>query len=155
MPKKYQKLVWYLLFAQALLAMLGSLYFSNFGDPIVNIAEGNFFGPLGFYPCRFCWWARILMYPIVALSLVGILRKDKHFTAYVLALSIPGLLLETYHYALQKFPALITDTCTVGSSCSTIEVEYFGFITIPFLCLIAFLVINILALVNTWMNRQK
>jgi hypothetical protein len=31
--------VFYLIFIQALLAVLGSLYFSNFGDPVLNIAS--------------------------------------------------------------------------------------------------------------------
>ena len=40
------KQIWWLriIFVQACLAMLGSLYFSNFGDPIANIAAGSLFG---------------------------------------------------------------------------------------------------------------
>lgn len=56
----------YVIFFQALIAMLGSLYYSNFGDPVANIQAGNFFPTEGGYePCSMCRWARILMYPIV------------------------------------------------------------------------------------------
>jgi|GEM_PF-5956613 len=33
----------YIIFIQSLIAMLGSLYFSNFGDPVANAQSGNLF----------------------------------------------------------------------------------------------------------------
>jgi hypothetical protein len=38
---------------------------------------------------------------------------------------------------------------STGKSCAATDVMYFGFITIPFLCLIAFIVIFIAAWLNT------
>jgi len=136
------RIVSYFIFLQALIALLGSLYFSNFGDPVENFKLGVFwlYG-YGFTPCQLCWWARILMYPLVPLSLVGILRKDPKFTSYILPLALPGILLETYHYLIQKTNLVNSTVCTDANPCSTLYVGYFGFITIPFLCLTAFVVI--------------
>jgi disulfide bond formation protein DsbB len=131
-----------LIFLQALLAMLGSLYFSNFGDPVENLKMGVFWlSGFGFDPCQLCWWARIMMYPIVPISLVGILKKDPKFTSYILPLAIPGLFLEIYHYLMQKTSIANPFACTGANPCNAMHVDYFGFITIPFLCFIAFAVI--------------
>ena len=45
----------------ALVATLGSLYYSEVR---------------GFIPCTLCWYQRILMYPLVAILLVGLLRRS-------------------------------------------------------------------------------
>jgi hypothetical protein len=152
----WQQLVWVGIFTQALVAMLGSLYYSTFGDPAVNAMAGNFF-PIGqgFHPCELCWFARILMYPLVPLSYMGIAKKDRRFTDYVLVLSVPGVLLDTYHYALQKLPIANFFTCSSANPCNAMEVNYFGFLTIPLLALIAFVVITVLAVVNSYLNYQQ
>jgi disulfide bond formation protein DsbB len=141
MSKKVRILSW-LIFSQALVAMLGSLYLSNFGDPVDNLKMGVFwlYG-YGFDPCQLCWWARILMYPIVPISLVGILKKDPKFTSYILPLAIPGFFLEIYHYLMQKTSIANPFACTGANPCSAMYVDYLGFITIPFLCFTAFAVI--------------
>lgn len=63
--------LWYALALQAVLAMLGSLYFSNFGDPLAGLFAGE-----GFDPCDLCRWGRILMYPLVPISLYAIFAKE-------------------------------------------------------------------------------
>lgn len=146
-----------LIAAQALVAMLGSLYYSNFGDPVKNIMKGMFFHDQGgLMPCHFCWWARILMYPLVAISFMGLIKKDNRFTDYVLPLAIPGLILELYHYYIQKMAVNPFIPCDVNNSCvATQAVDYFGFITIPFLALTAFTVIIVLSIINTVIERKK
>jgi disulfide bond formation protein DsbB len=162
MPETYhapvsrsQQLVWVGIFGQSLVATVGSLYFSTFGDIVANIQSGNLF-PFGdgFVPCDLCWYARILMYPIVVISYIGIAKQDRRFTDYILPLSILGILLDSYHYAIQKFPIPTFFTCSAANPCSALQVDYFGFITIPFLALVAFIVITILSLVNMRMNRR-
>ncbi len=94
-------------------------------------------------PCVLCWYQRILMYPLVLIIAVGILRKDKGLPFYVLPLSILGMGVALYQYLLQRgiLPNSIAP-CTLGVSCTTKYVEYFGFVTIPFLSLMAFGVIT-------------
>lgn len=133
----------YVIFFQALVAMLGSLYFEHFGDPVANAQAGNFFpAEGGFTPCNLCRWARILMYPIVWFSFFALLRKDKKIVNGLMRVSGAGILLETFHYLMQKTDLFnIEAFCTKANPCSALQVDYFGFMTIPFLCLIAFIVI--------------
>lgn len=138
---------------QSLFATFGSLYYSNFGDPIYNLSQGRVFADNGLEPCHLCWWARILMYPIVILSVVGLIKKDKNLPLYVLPLSIMGVLLEIYHYLLQKLPIETSEMCTLTNPCDALKVNYLGFITIPFLCLVAFAVITAAA-VHSYRKNQ-
>jgi disulfide bond formation protein DsbB len=84
----------YLAFGTALTAMLGSLYYSEI---------------VGFVPCTLCWYQRILMYPLVLITLVGIVKQDRSLPDYVLPLSVIGMGFSTYHYlrsALRELPGI-------------------------------------------------
>ncbi len=153
--ERQQGTVQYLIFLQALVATLGSLYYSTFGDPVKNLMMRNAFpSDNGLLPCELCWFARILMYPIVILSFVGMIKNDKKFTDYILPLSFIGILLDTFHYGLQKFNFVNPFGCTLSNPCNALQVQYFGFITIPFLALTAFIVITTLCLMNMWLNAK-
>ncbi len=153
--EKIQPWIWVGIFTQALVAMLGSLYFSTFGDIAKNLAAGNLFPvDAGLTPCELCWYARILMYPIVILSYIGLVKKDKKFTDYILPLSAIGIALDSYHYAIQKLPIGTIFGCSLTNPCNALQVNYFGFITIPFLALVAFTVITALCLMNAYINHQ-
>ncbi len=124
-----KKIFLYAAWAQALIATLGSLFFSEV---------------LKYPPCVLCWYQRICMYPLVLILLTGILKKDKNLPDYVLPLSIIGLLISIYHNLL--YYKLIPENmapCVAGISCTTKFIEWFGFVTIPFLSLVAFLVITV------------
>lgn len=149
-----QPLLWVGIFLQSLVAMLGSLYYSTFGDPVVNFAAGKLFQLEGLTPCELCWYARILMYPIVFISYVGIAKKDRHFTDYLIPLVALGIPLELYHYAIQKLPIPTFFTCSSVNPCNALQVNYFGFITIPFLALTAFLILAVLIGLNMSINRR-
>jgi len=112
------------------LAMFGSLYFSEV---------------LKFPPCVLCWYQRIAMYPLVVIFLVGIVMKDKLVHLFAFPLVILGLIISSYHNLL--YYGLVPESqapCLAGVSCTTKFIEYFGFVTIPFLSFISFLVIFIL-----------
>ena len=132
-----------IIFIQSLIATLWSLYYGYFGDPVINITTGQLFNPLnGLTPCELCRYARILVYPIVFISGIWLLHRAYQSTiSYILPLSILGIWLEIYHYSLQKFSISTQFTCTYANPCNALEVNYLGFITIPFLCLIACVVI--------------
>ncbi len=139
------------IFLQALLAVLSPLYFSNFWDPVYEYTTGTWFdSENAFYPCQLCWWARIMMFPILPLSLFALFSRSKAILRYIHLVTIPGILLELFHYVLQK-PQLIGSSglenpfwCTDANPCSALEVDYFGILTIPFLAFLAFLTIHIL-----------
>jgi disulfide bond formation protein DsbB len=119
----------YIAWTQALIATFGSLYFSE----VMHLP-----------PCVLCWYQRIFMYPIVLIAAVGIIRRDKALATYVLPLSITGWLISLYHNLLyyKILPESITP-CQLGVSCTTRQIEWLGFITIPLLTFGAFTVINV------------
>lgn len=127
--KFLQKNARYIAWIQTLVAMLGSLYFSEIKH---------------YTPCVLCWYQRILMYPLVAIIAVGILRKDKNLPYYVLPLSGFGLLISGYHVLLQNgiLPEAVAP-CSIGASCLVKYTGYFGFITIPVMSFAAFLLITV------------
>jgi disulfide bond formation protein DsbB len=107
----------------AAIAMVGSLYFSG----------------SGLEPCRYCWYQRIAMYPLVLVLGVAVLRRDVGVWRYVLPLSVVGGLISTYHAALQLQPALEVVECSVGAACTLRYFAVFGWISIPWLAGAAFL----------------
>ncbi|MFY3792719.1 disulfide oxidoreductase [Ureibacillus sp. MALMAid1270] len=123
--------VWILYFAWfvSLVATLGSLYFSEIR---------------GFIPCDLCWFQRIFMYPLVVILGIGTFQSDTSVKKYVLPLSIVGSIISLFHYLEQKVPGFGgIKPCVSGVPCSAEYINWFGFITIPFLALIAFTLINI------------
>lgn len=112
----------------ALVASLGSLYLSEVR---------------GFVPCTLCWYQRILMYPLVFITFVGLLLQDEYVTRYVLPLSTFGILVAGYHYLMQWGVFSSGTACVVGVPCDGRYLNVFGFITIPFLALTAFTLITV------------
>jgi disulfide bond formation protein DsbB len=149
-------LLGYTIFLQALVGMLGSLYYSTFGDPVKNLLAGTAFpAHSGFAPCELCWFARVLLYPMVVISMVGLLKEDKKFTDYIMPLAGLGVLLEFFHYGLQKWNFPNPFQCTLSVPCDALQVQYFGFVTIPFLAGIAFLVIFSLCALMRWAQSEE
>lgn len=109
-------------------ATAGSLYFSG----------------SGLEPCRFCWYQRIAMYPLVAVLGVAVLRRDLGVWRYAVPLSAGGLLLAIYHAALQLQPALEVTECAVTAPCTLRYFAVWGWISIPWMAGAAFLWITTL-----------
>lgn len=129
-----------LIWVITLLATGGSLFYSEV---------------LGYVPCELCWVQRILMYPLVIIYGVAIIRKDAAIALPGLILSGIGICVSTYHYMIQKLPALQE----VGGACGNVPcnmqyVNYAGFITIPFMAGSAFLLIIILHIMLFVLKRR-
>ena len=80
------------------------------------------------------------MYPLVAISAYGLIRKDKGICFLTGALSLVGVLLAGYHYLIQYQSSLNVFSCQAGNDCTHMG-WHVGFVTIPFLELVAFAVI--------------
>ncbi|SFK06584.1 disulfide oxidoreductase [Brevibacillus centrosporus] len=120
--------------------------FASWGISLIATAGSLFFSEVMKYiPCNLCWYQRILMYPLVILLGVASARKDYSISLYALILSVIGGLISLYHYLIQKVPALheLGNACGIVP-CNTDYINWFGFITIPFLALIAFTLISVL-----------
>lgn len=121
-----------LAWAVSLTATVGSLYFSEV---------------MKFVPCNLCWYQRILMYPLVLLLGIASVRKDWNQTLYVLPMCVIGFCISAYHYALEKttwFEASHGNVCGIVP-CDTQYINWFGFVTIPFLAGAAFLIIAVMS----------
>ena len=113
----------------ALVAMLGSLYFSDV---------------VGFIPCLLCWYQRIAMYPIVFVLGMGLLLRDPTVWRFALPLPLVGLVISLYHVFVQYRPNLEIISCGTGTSCSARYMLVFGFVSIPVMAAAAFLLIAVL-----------
>ncbi|MDQ0232366.1 disulfide oxidoreductase [Metabacillus malikii] len=108
-------------------ATLGSLYFSEI---------------LQYTPCELCWYQRIFMYPLVIILGIGVFKKDAKAARYSLLLSAIGGCISLYHYGIQKIDFLGNNSIECGIvPCTGEYINWLGFITIPFLALIAFIII--------------
>lgn len=111
----------------SLIATLGSLYFSEVKD---------------FIPCEMCWYQRILMYPIVIMTTIAYAQKNARIALTTAVFSCIGGVISLYHYGIQKVSFLQDSAPACGQvSCTGAYINWLGFITIPFLALIAFVII--------------
>jgi len=139
---KQKQAQWKLIFVCwviAAIATLGSLFFSEV---------------MGLKPCVLCWYQRIFMYPLVVILLVGMFPLDKRVVNYSLPIAVIGWLFAIYHYLL--YSGYITENlqpCDEGASCADIDLELFGFVTIPMLSILSYTAI--IALLVVFRNRTK
>jgi disulfide bond formation protein DsbB len=127
--------------AASVLAMFGSLYFSEIRK---------------YEPCELCWYQRILMYPMVLLLGIAIVKKDYRISLYSLWLSGIGILISAYHYSLQKISFMADAAPACGRiPCTGQYINWLGFITIPFLALTAFAIIFICSLILVRKNKEE
>lgn len=117
-PKgKVNDLLPYIAWLIALLASVGSLFFSE----VMQLP-----------PCVLCWYQRIATYPLVLIIGTGILLRDGRFKVYALPLCLAGLAVSVYHNLL--YYGVIPEglaPCTEGVPCNAVQIEWFGFVTIP------------------------
>lgn len=105
-------------------ASLGSLFFSEIMD---------------LPPCSLCWYQRAFMFPLAIVLCAGVLAADRACTRYALPLAIGGWIVALYHVLLQV--GVVPESaapCQQGVSCTDVELELFGFASIPVLSLFAF-----------------
>ena len=126
---KYSENLPYLAWLIALVATVGSLFFSE----VMQLP-----------PCVLCWYQRIAMYPLVLIIGVGIITRDSRMKSYALPICLVGSAISIYHNLLYYgiLPESIAP-CTEGISCTSRQIEWLGFITIPLLALAAFIGVSL------------
>lgn len=112
-------------FLTAVIATSGSLYFSL---------------GMGLFPCRLCWYQRILMYPQVIIIGVAVFHHNTRVYTTVLPFTVLGILISGYHSYIQIWPP--STGCGLVS-CSTVQFKLLNALTIPNLAFIAFSMITI------------
>ena len=132
-PETRPDLDWALLFAAwmvALLATAGSLFFSYVME---------------FAPCVLCWYQRIFLFPLVVVLARGLFPFDRGAVRYGLPLALLGWLVAAYHNLV--YAGVVPESlqpCAKGVSCSETQIEWFGFLSIPLLSVLAFTLISLL-----------
>lgn len=126
----------------ASLATMGSLFFSEI---------------MGLPPCILCWYQRIAMYPLVIILLPAIISFDKSVIKFSAPLAVVGWLVAFYHNLLYyKILPESASPCVRGISCTTVQINWFGFVTIPLMSFIAFsLILVLLFITQRTINREK
>ena len=127
---------WLLCFCAWLIAFvstLGSLFFSYVME---------------FAPCVLCWYQRICLFPLVLILARGLFPFDPKASKYALPLAGVGWCLAAYHSLLyaEWIPADM-QPCTQGVSCTEVHIKLFGFLSIPYLSLIAFTLLSTILIV--------
>lgn len=124
----------YLAWTGTLIAMLGSLYFSEIAN---------------YPPCVLCWYQRITMYPLVIILGFAIYKKSRDLLLPAFVLAAVGWIISVYHNLLyyEILPEAAAP-CIAGVSCTTKFIEWFGFVTIPFLSFAGFTAVLILLVIH-------
>ncbi len=119
-------------FAIALVALLGSLYLSEFAN---------------FIPCEYCWYQRIGIYPLSLILFVALITRDRSVKKYVLPMALIISLVSIWHILVQRISSLEAVTeCKAAAPCTSIYIDKLGFISIPVMALTAALTIAFLML---------
>lgn len=135
---------WFLVFSAwgiAAVSTLGSLFFSE----VMKLP-----------PCILCWYQRICMYPLVVLFLTGLFSVDKGVLKYSFPLVFIGWGIAVYHNLL--YYHILPESaspCVQGISCTTVQINWLGFITIPLLSLTAFTLIAFILILLQKAFREK
>jgi disulfide bond formation protein DsbB len=118
----------------SLTTMGGSLYFSEVA---------------GFTPCRYCWFARIALYPLSALFLTAVALRSRAATVrpFAVPLAVAAIGISGYHYFIEWFPPHST-SCEITAPCTAVWFRSFGFASLAWMSVSAGALV--LALVWLW-----
>lgn len=126
--------------AIALLATLGALFIGEV---------------MGMTPCLLCWYQRIFMFPLALILGMAAFTEDRRGAVYALPLALGGAAVAGYHTALiAEWVPQWWVPCGSGPSCSEQSLEILNGIQIPWLSLLAFLVIALLLFVYLKKSRS-
>lgn len=102
--------------------------------------------------CELCWWQRIFLFPIGIVALVALWKRttEAHITVAIMA--VIGLFYASYHY-YYHFQGLVLGNklalpCSSGGllpACTDSPILTFGFVTIPFMGILVFTSVLIIA----------
>lgn len=118
----------FLAFLVSLTATLGSLYYSEIA---------------GFPPCDLCWFQRIFMYPQTLILGLALWKKENYIIDYSLSMVIVGFLISLYHNYIY-YTAQTSTFCSIITPCTQKYILGFGYISIPLMALVAFIMMALL-----------
>jgi disulfide bond formation protein DsbB len=96
-------------------------------------------------PCTLCWYQRIAMFPLAVILGIASYSNDRQGAVYALPLALAGTLISGYHTLLVAgwIPKAWVP-CGAGVSCANQKLDILNGLQIPWLSLVAFLLITVL-----------
>ena len=134
---------WMLVFGAWLVASISTLGALFFGE-IMQLP-----------PCVLCWYQRIFMFPLMLILPIGLFPFYRKVLRYALPLAALGWLFAVFHVLL--IAGVIPEgikPCIQGVPCSEKVIEWFGFVTIPLLSVVAFSTIIALCVVAVFRSSR-
>lgn len=120
----------YLAWLISLVALFGSLYFSEIQHMPV---------------CQLCWYQRISLYPLALILGIAAFREDHAVGIYAIPLTAAAVFFSGYQYLEQMIPGFSgLQICRMDTPCNLIHFKVLGFVTFPMLSLITSLAIIVL-----------
>lgn len=118
---------WMLVFGAWLIASASTMGALFFGE-VMNLP-----------PCSLCWYQRVFMFPMALVLPFALFPFDRNIVRAMMPLVGLGGLLALYQVLLVEgiIPERVSP-CRQGVPCSETVIEFFGFVTIPLLALVAF-----------------
>ncbi len=156
--------------AVAVVLFLIAVVYLSYKKDLAKYANclGNYIFPIGFFvsfggmslslfysevmhyaPCDLCWYQRVFLYPQVFLFAYAWYKKDRAVLPYSLLLSLVGFATGLYHHFLQIGFDLMKpcSSAPFAVDCAKPSFVEFGFVTFPFMAVVLFGFISLLAFV--------
>jgi disulfide bond formation protein DsbB len=95
------------------------------------------------------------MYPLAIILIISALRKDWKVKFYAVPLAAIGAVIALYHWLLERFPNIESGVCDVEVPCEFVWFELFGFVTLPFMALTAFVAVIVFTTLPTQPMEQS
>lgn len=125
----------------AVVTTLGSLYYSQV---------------IGWLPCELCWYQRICLFPLSAILVVGVIRRDKGVAWYALPFLVAGIPLALYHWLVERVPSLAEgSSCSAFVPCSVPYFQELGYITLAFMDMSALILIAVLLIIGRYRGVKE
>ncbi len=125
-------------------AVLPIGFFVSLGGLFLTLLYSEVFH---YAPCDLCWFQRVFLYPQVFIFGYAWFRKDRNILPYALMLSIVGFIIAGYHHLLQVGYDIYKpcSTAIFAVDCSKPSFIEFGFVTFPFMAVVLFFFLGLLA----------
>jgi disulfide bond formation protein DsbB len=97
------------------------------------------------------------MYPLVLIFLTALISPDKGVIKFSTPLVVSGWVIAFYHNLLYyKILPESASPCMQGISCTTVQLQWLGFVTIPLLSLIGFsLILSTIVLLKREFKNEE
>ena len=111
---------------------------------------------MGQMPCVTCWYQRIAMFPIVVILGIGLFRDDESAWVYAMPFALAGGAIALWHSLLyaEILSKQIVPCTPSGPSCAGADQLLFEKFPIPYLSLLAFVLI-LASLMPSFLERLR